>query len=340
MQKSNRPVYIIVSILLLVIIISVARGAFDKASEKNSGPIKVGVIAPFSGVVADYGEQVRKGVEAANISDTSRIQFIFEDDQCDAKTAISAFKKLTDFDKVHYIIGPACGSPQSAIAPLLVGRDTLAIVPSAASRGLYAMSEGHLYNMQYALEDEAKFIAEEMYARGFKNVAVISYQNDFSQVEVDSFKKNFKGNIVRELSYANDVSDVQTELTKIKSGGYDAVFVADISFYFGGGLKKMHTLGIDVPVFSPYPVELPAVRSLVDGVYYSFASDITDGKGGVFGISQQSAELLAGAFAKCGDDYRCVKSFVDTSGFDQTGVKQRTLILKQIKGGEPVVVGK
>ncbi len=326
----KKAIWWIVGIVVVILII------LSLNKKPQQGVVRVGVIAPLTGIVASYGEQVRKGVES--IGTSTNVQFVFEDDQCDSKTAISAFNKLASVDRIHYIIGPVCGSPQEAIVSLLKGTSNTVIVPSAASKDLYQLSGNNLYNIQYSLEDEAAFIAEQMYARGYRKVAIISYQNEFSTVEKDSFKANFKGEIVEEINYATNVSDVQAELTKIKNGNYDAIFSTDIAFYFANGLQKMKNLGINVPVFSPYPVELPAVRQLVEGVYYSFPSDINDDQGGVFGLSKQSAELLVRAIDSCGDDSGCVKDFINKDGFDSYGVKQRTLVLKQIKGGEPIII--
>ena len=192
--------------------------------------------------------------------------------------------------------------------------------------------------MQYSLETEAAFIADQMYNKGYKNVVLISYQNEFSKAETDSFKAHFKGKITNDIVFTTNTADLNTELTKIKSGGYDAIFVVDISFYFSDGINKLKNFGIKVPVFSPYAVELPAVRTLVEGVYYSFPADITDGKGGVAGLSRQSADLLVRAVTSCGDKPSCVKDFIKKDGFDGNGTKERTLVLKQIKDGVPVVV--
>ncbi len=324
----------VIGIVTLIFIILVL--AIQNKPSKTKTAIKVGVIAPLTGVVSAYGEQVKKGVESLGTS--TDIQFVFEDDQCDAKTAVSVFKKLTEIDNLHYIIGPVCGSPQEAIVPLLKNKDVTVIVPAAASKDLYLSSGKNFYNNQYSLENEAAFLADQIYSRGYKNVAIISYQNEFSKVEHDNFIANFKGKIVDDISYATGVSDIQTELTKIKNGKYDAIFVTDISFYFANGLQKLRNLGIKVPIFSPYPVELPAVRQLVEGVTYSFPANIDDGQGGVFGLSRQSAELFIRVLLSCGDDHPCVKNHLNREGFDQNGVMQRSIVLKQIKNGQPTTV--
>jgi branched-chain amino acid transport system substrate-binding protein len=328
MTKNGRIALAILIVIILVFLLV--------NKKTDSQQVKVGVLAPLSGIVADYGEQVKKGVQSVGTS--TKVQFIFEDDQCDPKFAVSAFKKLIDLDKVDYIIGPACGSPQQAIAPLLRDKEVLMILPSAAAKDLFGSSDGKVYNVQYSLEQEGKFIAEKMFEMGYKNVAVVSYLNDFSKVERDSFVANYKGKITNEIIFSTNESDIQTELTKIKGGSYDAIFVADIAFYFGGGLQKMKTLGITVPVFSPYPVELPAARDLVEGVFYSFPESIDDGQGGVFGLSKESAELVIDLVDNCGNNFSCAKQSLQERGFDEFGIKNRSLVLKQIKNKEVVIV--
>ncbi len=330
-MKSNLTKWIVAVIVIVIIII------LGVTSSRNAGNkvIKIGVIAPLTGIVADYGDQMRRGIESAS---TTGFQFIFEDDKCEAKEAVSAFKKLTDFEKVNYIIGPGCGSPQEAIAPLLKGGNRIDIVPSAASQNLFALSGGNVFNMQYSLEKEASFVADQLYARGYKRVTLVSYQNAFSKAMSDSFKTTYKGTVVHDIVYASNSADVSSELVKIKKVDYDAIFVIDISFYFGQGLAKLHNLGINVPIYSPYAVELPVVRPLVEDVFYSFPANITDGKGGVNGIARDSAQLLISALGACGDKPACVKDFISKTGFDQYGTNQRSIILKQIKGGLPVIV--
>src|SRR3989344_8363801 len=175
MTKTTKIIIGIVIVGLAIWIIVALRNPNETASV--SEPIKIGVIAPLSGPVADYGEEIRQGVLAA--TGTSTVQLLFEDDKCDPKEAASTFQKLTEFNKIKFIIGPACGSPQEAIVPLLKDKNGLTIVPAAASSALYQLSGNNFYNIQYSLEDESKFIAEQMFARGYDKVALVSYGNAF-----------------------------------------------------------------------------------------------------------------------------------------------------------------
>jgi branched-chain amino acid transport system substrate-binding protein len=320
-----KKIYIVIAIIILI-------GVGIALSNNSAEQTKIGVILPATGILAEYGEQVRAGVLAAG----SEEQFIFEDDQCDPKFAVSAFQKLVSVDRVSVIVGPECGSPQEAIAPLAKEQDVVVILPAAASRTLYTQSDGKMYNVQYALEDESKFLADEMYKQGHRTVLAIGYQNAFSAVHMQSFKNNFKGTIVREISIADANADVFAELTKVKGMQFDAIYSNDIAFYLNNGMEKLQRLGMNQPVYSQYAVELPAVRPLVEGVIYSFPGNIRDDQGAVKNLSHEAAEIAVAAAKKCGTDTACIKDYLNTSGkFDQTGISNRDIVLKTIKNGAP-----
>ncbi|MEK7579426.1 MAG: ABC transporter substrate-binding protein [Patescibacteria group bacterium] len=332
MSNRTKIVWGVIALIAAVWLIVFA----DKNSKEVSGePIKIGVIAPLTGPFADYGEEIRKGV-LVGIGDAN-VELIFEDEQCDAKTSVSAFQKLTSIDNVKFIIGPGCGSPQEAIVPLLSEREVLALVPSAASRNLFEQSGKYFFNVQYALEDESKFLAEEIYARGHMNVALVSYGNAFSHTHAESFKEAFKGKIISDVVLLDDNANLLPELTKIKALGADAIYSPDVTFFFGGALAKMEQLGMDVPVFTTYVAELPAVIPLVEGVYYSFPEGVESGVGAVFSLSKQSADILTGLIKECDGESACVRdALLSSDDFDAWGTYKRDMIMKRIQGGTAV----
>lgn len=324
----------LVGIIVIIVLVAIAAVHYQ-SRQAAAGPIKIGVIAPLSGDFAEYGENLKNGV-VAGIASSTGIQVIYEDEKCDPKTAVSAYHKLTDIDKAHFIIGPGCGSPQEAIVPLLAANKTVVIVPSAASRELYGKSGGWFYNIQYALEDESKFIANYMNGMGYKKVALITYANAFSETHAKSFRANYTGNIAVDSVLTDNNSNLLPELTKVKAAKVDAIYAPDVAFYFASGTAKLKQLGIAAPVFTTYVADLPAVFPLIGSSTYSFPADVNDPHGAVYALSKQAAETFSAAIAACGDDPACVKGKLASSGaFDQDGVYKRTFTLKQIFNGVP-----
>lgn len=69
-------------------------------------PLRVGVIAPLTGVAADFGQAVRNSIQLAledNQELAKRATFIFEDVPYDAKQAVSAFQNLVRAKKVDLV---------------------------------------------------------------------------------------------------------------------------------------------------------------------------------------------------------------------------------------------
>ena len=333
----NKAVKIIIGVVVLVLLVWAVGTKSEPNEPEENTPIKIGIIAPLTGPVADYGEEIRKGVTAG--ASAAGIELVFEDDKCDPKEGVSAFKKLAEFDKVQFIIGPACGSSQEAIVPLLAGKEIMTVVPAAASSALYAQSGNNFFNIQYSLQDESKFVAEKMTALGYTKVALVSYGNAFSKAHADSFREHFAGTIAIDSVITDENTNLSTEVTKIKAAGVDAIYSPDISFFFAAGLTKLREQKVAVPVFSTYVVELPAVREVVADVMYSYPAEIADTEAAVFGLSKRAAELLSQAVLECKGVYSCVHDKLTTSGlFDPNGVYHRGIILKQIKNGVPTVI--
>ena len=330
----SKPSKVVVAVIVVILLGILWFGNSQTRKQAATEPIKIGVIAPLSGDFAEYGENLRNGVEAGVASSTS-IQVIYEDEKCDPKTAVSAFHKLTDIDKVHFIIGPGCGSPQEAVVPLLDTTKTVVIVPSAASRDLYAKSAGWFYNIQYALEDESKFVAGYMSGL-YKKVALITYANAFSNTHAKSFRANYKGTIAVDSVLTDDNTNLLPELTKIKAAKVDAIYAPDVAFFFAGGTAKLKQLKISAPVYTTYVADLPAVLPLIGSSTYSFPADVTDPHGAVYALSRQAAETLTAAISLCGDDSLCVKGKLSSSGkFDGDGVFRRDITLKRLVNGVP-----
>ncbi len=312
-------------IFILIALVSIA--AYISMSRKESYETKVGVIGPFTGIVASFGEEMKKGIQAEPVG---RINYVFEDDACEASKAVSSFKKLVDLDKAKIIIGPACGSPQEAIAPVAKKADIIVLLPSAASAGLFEASEGKIYNMQSSLEDEARYLADSTYEAGHRTVALVTYENAFSKTMSENFKKRFKGSVV-EIVFSDNESDVSTGLAKIKNDKIDAVVVMDIAFFLGKGLDILKRYDIKVPVYSTYATELPAIKSLVTGVQYSFPQGIDGNEGAIRQLSAESASLAASLIEACDSNTACMRRTLDESGkFDSTGISKRGFLMKQI----------
>lgn len=300
---------------------------------------RVGVILPLSGDFAAYGRLVREGIMKA---DREGIELIFEDERCDAKGAVTALKKLQTIDKVKYILGPCCGSPQRAVAPLVKNRDQLLMLTSSATEDLYELSGGKIFSAQYSIESEASFIAEEFNQRKLQKAVLVYYENVFSRAHEEAFKKAFKGKVVSIFSFPSfDMSHVKAAAIKLKTLEFDSIFIPDATPMLMGFLTELNKVGVGVPpVFSVYSVQMDDVLKIegknVEGLVYSYPNVSGDA---ISYFPKKGAEILFEAVRECGEKTSCVQAYLKAGyDFDKKNVLKSELIFKTVKNGRFVVL--
>ncbi|MBI1846599.1 MAG: ABC transporter substrate-binding protein [Candidatus Rokubacteria bacterium] len=89
----------------------VAMGPWVLRSHAQAGPIKIGVVLPYSGVYAVLGESITQAMELVFARENwtvagRKIEMIKEDDQMTPKTGIEKTEKLIESDKVDILTGP------------------------------------------------------------------------------------------------------------------------------------------------------------------------------------------------------------------------------------------
>jgi branched-chain amino acid transport system substrate-binding protein len=144
--------------------------------------VKIGVIAPLSGMSPEWGENLRNGVLLAQTEllnqDKSRhyrYEFVIEDGQADNVASIKAFNKLTGVDRVHALISVFDNIAQ-VIKPLAVRQKiihfAIAIDPNAA--------DGQ-YNFTHwpTCRDEVAAWLAECKRRNIHRVSVIGLNHQF-----------------------------------------------------------------------------------------------------------------------------------------------------------------
>ena len=78
--------------------------------------IKLGVVLPYSGPFAGYGEEGRQGINLAvteareQFGERVHIKVLYEDSKGEGADAVRAFRKLADTDKINAVIGEVLSS--------------------------------------------------------------------------------------------------------------------------------------------------------------------------------------------------------------------------------------
>lgn len=268
----------------------------------------------------------------------------------DPKKAVDAASKLINFDKVKYIIGFSSGE-SLALCPITESNKIILMVSGSSPRITTECGDYTFRNFPSDIY-QGKVLAEKVYNKNYKTVAILFINNDYGTGLKNEFEKNFKGEILTvEAHNANDM-DFRTQLSKIKSANPEAIVL--ISHLTEGSkiLKEKTELGITQPIFSSETLKDPNLFEKADEVslnnlYIAFISQY-DGKefqeykdsysqkyGKEFGAFSDyvydNILTLANAIDKCEDasDIRCVKS-----GIYETDIVGATGIISFDKNGD------
>jgi len=102
------------------------------ASPASAEELRVGFIAPLTGIFAQVGKDMENGFELYLDQHNHKlggmdVKFIVEDEQGKPDTAVTRAKKLALQDKVHMFIGGLLASSGYAMAPVSTQEKTLYI---------------------------------------------------------------------------------------------------------------------------------------------------------------------------------------------------------------------
>lgn len=240
-----------------------------------SAQIKIGIILPMSGPLAEYGTAELHGIQLAQTDYPelfSNIKFVFEDSQYDPKVAISAFNKLRTVDQVSVIYdwGSATGL---ALAPVAEGRKfpllSMSIDPAAAIGRSYVIRFGN-YAGQYIEK-----LVPALRARGFKKIGVIKVELAYTNSMYDEMVRQFAapGESVQLLNSVNPAdTDFKSIVTKLKQTPIDALCVYLMSGQIRQFYRQFADQGLSIPTigtdFFESTDEIAAAGRAMEGAIY------------------------------------------------------------------------
>ena len=223
-MKFNKA--IVAMILAIVMVLGLASAAMAEDA------LKMGVIGPFTGAAAIYGNACKYGAQVAadeiNAQGGLQIELLCEDDEHDAEKSVNAYNTVMD-QGAQMIVGTTTTTPCIAVSAVAYEERVFMLTPSASSA---KVPEGKDNMYQVCFEDPAMGIFSAQIISENKlgeNVAVI-YNNadDYSTGIYQNFKTKSEElglNIVSETTFTDDTTDFSVQVTAAKDAGADLVFL-------------------------------------------------------------------------------------------------------------------
>lgn len=206
-----------------------------KSAPTETGPIKIGVIAPMTGDAAAYGEPManvlRMAVEEVNATggvDGRLMELIVEDGKCSGASGTSAAQKLVNVDGVKAIIGGFCSGETIPAVPIVAAAKVVMVSGGASSPDLTGISP-YFFRTNPSDSAQGKVLAQIAYNdKGWRKVAFLQEQTDYALGIYKAFNEEFVrlGGSTTNESFASNVTDVRGVITKAKATNPDALFIS------------------------------------------------------------------------------------------------------------------
>lgn len=188
---------------------------------------RIGVIFPLTGSSAGYGEAMRNAIQLAleeNPEAMHNLEFVYEDSRNDAKSALTAFQKLTAADGVNLIFVWGVG-PCSAVIPLAEARK----VPTVAECYTRQISAGKKYVLRFmnSTEDYMRVLTAELERRGFRRLGMVLSEMPFIEEMYDGLQKELRAGQALQLfgRYHLTESDLRLPVSRARNAQIDALGV-------------------------------------------------------------------------------------------------------------------
>ena len=230
------------------------------APPASGDPFRVGAMDALTGVAESYGNPILNAkllaveeINAAGGVNGRMLELIPEDSKCAAQDAITAYNKLTDVDDVKIILGTTCSGAMLGAAPLAEREGVIMLSASATSPDIAGAGD---YIFRTAINDLqlGADTGNTLHGDGIRQLATITEATDYAEGARRTTVARFEelgGQVVATESYASDVTDFRTQLTKLINAGPDAIFLAAQGEFSGGTIvKQLRDLGFEGPIYS------------------------------------------------------------------------------------------
>ncbi len=240
----NKTAKWIVGVVVVALVIWVLVAANKKSQQpaSNTGndkmmageTYKIGLLGPFTGDAAVYGEPLKKmvGIAVEEINNSGgvngkKLELIVEDAKCNGKDASNGMQKLVNVDKVQVVLGGFCSSESLAAEPIATANKVALFSAGSSSPKLTGISPFFFRNYP-SDASQGKVLADIAYnKKDWKNVAFIQEQLDYPLGIYNAFSPEFTkfGGKVTKEEFPTDTKDFRSIITKIKASNPDVVFV-------------------------------------------------------------------------------------------------------------------
>lgn len=204
---------------------------------QTAAPIRIGLMAPLTGVVASGGRELVDGFtmfwESRGMSVGGRkVEIVVEDDGANPDTALQKARRLVEQSKVDFLFGNLLANTGLAVANYVKGNGVPYFIPVIAADDLTqrARIKNVIRAGGYTASQFSRPLADWALKQGYKKVAMVSQDYTFGHEQCGGFAQTFTeggGQVVAQYWHPLNTSDFSPYLGQVANSGADVIFAME-----------------------------------------------------------------------------------------------------------------
>jgi len=229
---------------------------------KSSGPIKVGLMLPYSGTYAALGNAIENGFklyvqEQGGKLGGREVQYFKVDDESEPAKATDNVNKLIKRDNVDVLVGTVHSGVALAMAKAAKDNNTLLVIPNAGADAITGpMCGPNIVRSSFSNWQPGYAMGVVAGQKGVKRAMTITWAYAAGTESTKGFTEGLEkngGKVTKDLTLPFPNVEFQALLTEIAAQKPDAVY----AFFAGGGavkfVKDYAAAGLNktIPLYGP-----------------------------------------------------------------------------------------
>ncbi|MEA2793557.1 MAG: branched-chain amino acid transport system substrate-binding protein, partial [Bradyrhizobium sp.] len=191
----------------------------------QAGPIKIGLLAPLTGVVASGGKEMVEGVQfyldqVKNEMGGRKVELVIEDDASNPDTALQKARRLVEQANCHMLIGDLLANTGLAVANYVKGTGTPYFIPIIAADDLTQRQriKNVIRVAGYSASAFTHPLGDWALKQGYKKIATVSQDYTFGHEQCGGLAQVFTeggGEVVQQFWHPLNTADFSPYLGQL-----------------------------------------------------------------------------------------------------------------------------
>ncbi|MCU0231171.1 MAG: branched-chain amino acid ABC transporter substrate-binding protein [Acidobacteria bacterium] len=246
-----------VSRLVVLAVFALAAAAVLFAACGGRPPVLVGAIISETGNTAEYGKQIKRGMDLAveeiaasgGIMGGRKLEMVFADDGSDPKKALEIAKEMVEKKQARALIGGVSSAVALGLTSYVNGKGIVLLSPSASSPELTYAGGDFFFRVYPSDLVEGQAMADMARKLGFQKAAIIAAKGAFGQGIADVFQGHFESpndKVVLREDYEGQLTPEMADaiVVNLKAADPEVVYLAVYDFDAVTMLEAMERAGV------------------------------------------------------------------------------------------------